>query len=262
MLLGLVGTADLHIHTAWSDGMMTVPELLAHVCERTALDVIAVTDHDQIRGALEAAERCAGRSGRQIQAVVGTEISASWGRHVVALFFREPYPTSPFPRFRGLRETAARVHDAGGVLVLPHALSVVVPSVGERALRHLLADATARRALVGVELCSGVIGGRAVEGRLRRLNDVEWRLAGIGSSDAHHLDQIGSAFTEYPGRTAEDLASAMERRMTVARWGAGVSVPLLSHARQGWRSLVVKPARELRTGAVELGGALRRRRGE
>src|SRR5688572_3739087 len=124
---GLVGTADLHIHTAWSDGMMTVPELLAYVTERTALDVIAVTDHDQIRGALDAAERCAGTPGGRIQAVVGTEISSSWGRHVVALFFREPYPTSPFPRFRGLRETAARVHDAGGVLVLPHALSVLVP---------------------------------------------------------------------------------------------------------------------------------------
>lgn len=242
--------------------MMTVPELLAHVTEQTALDVIAVTDHDQIRGALDAAERCAGAPGGRIQAVVGTEISASWGRHVVALFFREPYPTSPFPRFRGLRETAARVHDAGGVLVLPHALSVLVPSVGERALRHLMADETARRTLRGVELCSGVIGGREVEGRLRRLNEAEWKLADIGSSDAHHLSQVGSAFTEFPGRTAEDLASAMERRTTVARWGADVSVPLLSHARQGWRSLVVKPARELRAGAAGLGGALRRRRGE
>jgi predicted metal-dependent phosphoesterase TrpH len=253
----------LHLHTTHSDGMMAVPELLAHVSEETSLDVIAVTDHDQIRGALDAVEWCAGAPGSTVRAVVGTEISASWGRHVVALFFQEPYPTAPFPRFRGLRNTAARVHDAGGVLVLPHVLSVLVPSVGERALRHIMADPIARSALVGVEICSGVVGGRAAEPRLRRLNASEWGLAEIGSSDAHHLSQIGSAFTEFPGRTPADLSRALSERSTVARWSEGkrVGVPLATHARQGWGSLVLKPAREIRGGLKAIGESVRRRRG-
>ena len=254
-----MGRADLHIHTAHSDGMLEVPELLVHAAQQTELDVIAIADHDQVRGALDAAERCAGMSGSRLSVVVGTEISASWGRHVVALFFHEPYPTTPFPRFRGLRQTAARVRDAGGVLVLPHALSALVPSVGERALAHLLLDPAARRTVVGIEVCSGVVGGRRAEARLRRLNAAAWRLAEVGSSDAHHLSQVGSAFTEFPGRSTADLERALTDRTTQAHWAdAAASVPLFSHARQGWRSLVVKPARELR-GA--LGLAARRRRG-
>ena len=256
----LAGTADLHIHTAHSDGMMAVPALLEHVAEQTSLDVIAITDHDQVRGALEAAERSAGQPGGRPGVVVGTEISASWGRHVVALFFREPYPTAPFPRFRGLRETAARVTDAGGVLILPHALSPLVPSVGERALRRLLHDAGARRAIVGVEVCSGVVWGRWAEERLRRLNAAEWGLAEVGSSDAHHLHQVGSVFTEFDGRSTADLARSLERRTTRARWGEAVRVPMGSHARQGWQSLVLKPIREVRGGLTGLSAELRRRR--
>ena len=233
--------------------MMDVPALLAHAAERTDLDVIAIADHDQVRGALEAVERCAGLHGSSLSVVVGTEISASWGRHLIALFFDEPYPTTPFPRFRGLRQTAARVRDAGGVLILPHALSALVPSVGERALAHLLQDPGARLTTVGIEVCSGVVGGRRAEARLRRLNAENWRLAEVGSSDAHHLDQVGSAFTEFPGSSAADLQRALTERTTTAHWGAAAAgIPLLSHARQGWRSLVLKPARELR-GALRFG---------
>src|SRR5687767_12600673 len=161
--------------------MMEVPALLAHAAERADLDVIAITDHDQVRGALEAAEHSAGLPGNKLSVVVGTEISASWGRHVVALFFHEPYPTVPFPRFRGLRQTAARVRDSGGILILPHALSALVPSVGERALAHLLLDPAARRTTVGIEVCSGVVAGRQAEARLRRLNAATWQLAEVGS---------------------------------------------------------------------------------
>jgi hypothetical protein len=241
-----MGLADLHLHTVHSDGMMTVRELLEYVESSTELDVVAVTDHDQVAGALEAAQWCAGRPGGRVRAVVGTEISASWGRHLLALFFEEPYPVRPFPRFRPLNETLARVGDAGGVVVAPHPLSPLVPSLGERALRHLLALPGARETLLGVEVCSGVVGGRRAAPRLRRLNATVWGLATIGSSDAHHLAQVGTAFTEFPGSAPADLHAALLGRRTVAHWGTAPRVRLASHARQGWRSLVIKPARELR----------------
>ena len=43
-----MGSADLHIHTALGDGLAELPDLLAYAEERTDLDVIAVTEHDQI----------------------------------------------------------------------------------------------------------------------------------------------------------------------------------------------------------------------
>ena len=51
-----LGMADIHIHTDVSDGMMSVAELLEYVEEKTLLDVIAVTDHDEISGSLAARE--------------------------------------------------------------------------------------------------------------------------------------------------------------------------------------------------------------
>jgi 4-carboxymuconolactone decarboxylase len=50
------GRADLHIHTLASDGVSGVAEILDHVQTRTDLDVIAITDHERIDGALRAAE--------------------------------------------------------------------------------------------------------------------------------------------------------------------------------------------------------------
>jgi hypothetical protein len=226
--------------------MATVGEILAYAESETSLHLIGIADHDQVRGALEAVEWCAGRPTGRMSAIVGTEISASWGRHVLAFFFREPYPTAPFPRFRGLAETVARVADAGGILVVPHALSALVPSIGERAMGRLLSGPGVSRSVIGIEVCSGVVGGKRVEPRLRRLNAERWHLAELGSSDAHHLAQLGSAYTEFAGRTPAELLAALMSRQTVARWGEAGQVTARGHARQGWRSLVEKPARELR----------------
>jgi predicted metal-dependent phosphoesterase TrpH len=256
-----LGAADLHIHSDWSDGLATVPAILAHAEANTDLDVVAIADHDQVGGALEAVEWCAGRPGGRLQSPVASEISAAWGRHVVALFFAEPYPTTPFPRFRSLQETIARVHDAGGIVVLPHPFSALVPSVGERTLTRLLRDRAthpALAALQGLEVCSGVVGGRSVEARLRRLNARTWRLATLGSSDAHHLAQVGMARTRFPGRTLADLHRAIAERTAEARWGPAGAVSFPEHARQGWVSLVVKPVREV--GAALSGGSRRQPR--
>ena len=46
--------ADLHIHTTYSwDGMMT-PAAALNAAHMAGLDVIAITDHDEIGGAFEA----------------------------------------------------------------------------------------------------------------------------------------------------------------------------------------------------------------
>jgi hypothetical protein len=242
-----MGKADLHVHSVWSDGMATVPEILTYAAARADLDVIAIADHDQVRGALEAVEWCAGQPGGRLQAIVATEISAAWGRHLLALFFAPPYPTEPFPRFRSLARTIGMVQEAGGIVAVPHPFSVLVPSVGRRTFARLLRQATVASGVHGIEICSGVIGGRRAEPRLRQLNDALWHLAPLGNSDAHHLQQIGSAYTLFPGSTPADLRSAILRRQTEARWGSGAPVPRMAHVRQGWRSLVVKPARELRS---------------
>ena len=230
--------------------MATVAQIMANAEAHTDLDVIAIADHDQVGGALEAVEWCAGRPGERLQAIVATEISMAWGRHLLALFFAPPYPTRPLPRFRSLRTTLQMVAEAGGIGVVPHPLSPLVPSLGEGTLnQHLAGSASCLHAL---EACSGVVGGRRAEARIRRLNHAAWGLALLGNSDAHHLCQIGSSYTCFSGRTPQELRAAIEARTTVARWGTPASVSLPSHLRQNWLSLFVKPVRELRAAARAL----------
>jgi predicted metal-dependent phosphoesterase TrpH len=50
-----MGKADLHIHTLYSyDGFCAVSTMLEQAAQIAKLDVIAITDHDEIDGALEA----------------------------------------------------------------------------------------------------------------------------------------------------------------------------------------------------------------
>src|SRR5260370_7845751 len=53
------GLADVHLHTNYSDGTGSVEEVLYFAQHHTSLDVIAVTDHDTIEGALRARELAA-----------------------------------------------------------------------------------------------------------------------------------------------------------------------------------------------------------
>ena len=77
-----MGSADLHIHTTTGyDGTASVAETLEHVATHTRLNLIAITDHDEIDGALEALA-LAPRYG--VQVIPGIEVSTLDG-HLLAL---------------------------------------------------------------------------------------------------------------------------------------------------------------------------------
>ncbi|NTU75780.1 MAG: phosphotransferase, partial [Anaerolineaceae bacterium] len=68
--------------------MCAVSAVLQHVIEQTELNVIAITDHDEIKGALEAVELAPAFG---IEVVPGSEISTADG-HVLALYIRQRVP--------------------------------------------------------------------------------------------------------------------------------------------------------------------------
>lgn len=63
-LLEMLGRADLHMHSIYSDGIVTIEQILEHVEHQSQLDVIAITDHDTIEGALRARDLWSKRSYR------------------------------------------------------------------------------------------------------------------------------------------------------------------------------------------------------
>jgi 3',5'-nucleoside bisphosphate phosphatase len=70
---------DLHSHSTYSDGLLTPTELVARAAMR-GVDVLALTDHDDLGGLSEAAEAARERG---ITLVPGAELSVSWETHTL-----------------------------------------------------------------------------------------------------------------------------------------------------------------------------------
>src|SRR5215218_11522871 len=103
--------ADIHVHSTHSDGHAAVEEVLEHAVRRTDLQVIAITDHNTIEGALEA-RSLAEEYG--IEVVVGEEVSTADGELLALFIERRLAPGRP------AAETIAAVHEQGGLCVAAH----------------------------------------------------------------------------------------------------------------------------------------------
>lgn len=85
--MALASIVDLHIHSTYSDGMLTPTELV-DLAETQGLSAIAITDHDTAGGTEEAAQR--GQK-KGIEVISGIEISSWHGdtsMHILGYRFR------------------------------------------------------------------------------------------------------------------------------------------------------------------------------
>jgi predicted metal-dependent phosphoesterase TrpH len=249
-----MGTADLHIHTALGDGMVELPALLAYVEERTDLDVIGVTEHDQIEAALRLRELHA-RGRYRFEVVVGAEVTTLEG-HLLALFVEEPVPS-----LRPLAKTLDAVHRQGGLCVIPHPLSPLTRSIGRHGIERVLRRRADGLWFDGIELANGSPAGRgAAAARARALNGSRFHLAEIGGSDAHFLPAVGCGRTTFAGTTAADLEAAIRSGVTSSRLDPTPSLREIGATalmRQSWRALWATPKRVVREPVRMLGGGVR-----
>ena len=205
-----MGKADLHIHTRVSDGMASVSQVLEYIEHRTNLDVVAITDHEDVAGGLLARELAAKR-GYRFAVIPGAEITTLQG-HVVGIFL-ERTPSS----FRRVESTLEMIHDQGGLAIAPHPLSWLTRSLSTRTMDRVALQDGPR--FDAVELANPSPAAMQTRERAIVLNEERWHLPAVGSSDAHHLPHIGAGWTEFSGSTAEELREAIRSRNTVAAMG-------------------------------------------
>ena len=232
------GLAELHAHTSASDGVPS-PDALVHRADELGLDVLAVTDHDTIDGALRARDVAAASNAR-VEVIVGMEITTRRQDHVVGLFLEHPVPI-----FRSLVETVAAIHAQDGLAIVAHPFLGVPTSISAKRLLRAL-DCIR---FDGIETENQYLRERT-RARVRRFQETHAERVGaaVGATDAHYGD-LGRALTLFPGRTAADLRVAIGARATVpARGGLQHPRPALAdHARNQFRSLVKLPVMRART---------------
>jgi len=101
---------DLHMHTDHSPDCATPVDALLDTAKRVGLGAIAITDHNEISGALEARELADG-----IKVIVAEEVKTADQGEVIGLFIEEK-----IPRGMTLQETIAEIRRQGGLVYVPH----------------------------------------------------------------------------------------------------------------------------------------------
>ena len=233
-LVADLGQADLHTHTLASDGLASAHAMVDYAETFTDLDVIGITDHDDLEAALEAHEWAASRNYR-VQVLVGVEVTTRDG-HLLAYFVEERPPA-----LRPLAETAEWVLARGGLCVAPHPFTRLTHSLGARSMKH----AADHHLLAGVEVLNASPAGRASRSKAMQFA-AEENVAALGGSDAHMLGLVGLARTRFPGRSVADLRTAIECRTTRVEGRFAAAHEIAAEALpQLARSLVHLPLRRL-----------------
>jgi hypothetical protein len=101
---------DLHMHTDHSSDCATPVEVLLAEARSRGLGAIAVTDHNEISGALDARAKADG-----LTVIVGEEVKTAEQGEVIGLFIEEK-----IPRGLTLEETIAEIKRQGGLVYVPH----------------------------------------------------------------------------------------------------------------------------------------------
>jgi hypothetical protein len=101
---------DLHMHTDHSYDCATPVEVLLAEARSRGLGAVAVTDHNEVSGALDARAKANG-----LTVIVGEEVKTAEQGEVIGLFIEEK-----IPRGLTLEETIAEIKRQGGLVYVPH----------------------------------------------------------------------------------------------------------------------------------------------
>jgi predicted metal-dependent phosphoesterase TrpH len=187
---------DMHCHSSYSaDGESSPREILLHV-KKVGLGGIAITDHNELRGSVEAHKLA---KGMDLFTVRGMEVSSSAG-HILAYGISEPVPRGLSPE-----ETIERITKLGGVAVAAHPFRWK-NGLDESALLSNRFGAFEAR------------NGHSLKTTNRKIERMaSQRNIGItGGSDAHRLADIGRAVTVFgeDHETEDDFIQAIQNKRT------------------------------------------------
>jgi hypothetical protein len=174
---------DLHMHTDHSHDCATPVEVLLATARAQGLGAIAVTDHNEVSGALEAAAKAADYG---VKVIVGEEVKTAHQGEVIGLFLKEK-----IPRGLTLAETVAEIRRQGGVVYVPHPFDRMHAVPDYEHLLDVVEDVDA------IEVYNPRVAIGSFNEEAARFAAKYRILAGAGS-DAHVTQGLGSVRVRMP----------------------------------------------------------------
>ena len=209
----------IHAHTNYSFDSNTSPADLIQTARRQGVDCVAITDHDEIAGALEA------RALGGLEVIVGEEISSTAG-HLIGLFLQEFVPPG-----LSAQETAERIRAQGGLVLAPHPRAYLCDnSLSPAAVERLLPW------LDAVEVCNAQNPLLWEEWWARRFAR-RHGLTPYAGSDSHVRGYLAAAYQLMPAFDSPRgfLAALRQAELHVGRFGPGYYAAMAAqHYHQRW----------------------------
>ncbi len=224
-----LGKADYHIHTNYSDGRPTVQEVLDHVQEHTDLDVIAIADHDTMKGAFEA-QTLMQKGSYRFEFILAEEVTAKEG-HILGLFLKEEIPA-------GLttQEVIKRIHSQGGLAIAVHPFEQSSWNNAERPVMNGVGFMTLFKIgnqFDGMEIVNATPFLADENLRASLVNKTFIFQAETGGSDAHIVEAIGMGYTLFESasgrKTAKDFRWAIHHHQTRAMYAKWTLLALIKY---------------------------------
>jgi len=165
----------------WSGDSTTTPDEFAASVTESGLDLVCITDHNDIAGAVELSDRL------ECRVIVGEELRTPAGE-IIGLFLTERIPVGATPV-----EAAKAIRDQGGIVYIPHPFDPMRRNLSEMALNELADDGL----IDAVEVLNSKTSLASLN---RRAADfaIELRIAAGAGSDAHVPDALGAAYVDMP----------------------------------------------------------------
>lgn len=214
---------DLHNHTHYSPDSILTPKQFVREVRRRGLDVVAITDHNTIRGALEVRELA------EFPVIIGEEVRSKDGE-ILGLFLSEGVP-------KGLsaRDTIARIGDQGGIVGVPHPFD---------SFRSALRKESMLTYIDRIDFIEGLNARMVFAAHNEKARDfaAERGLPVSAGSDAHSPWEVGRVWAEMPSfEGATDFVAALRQGRLVGRLSTPF-VHLISRYAYLRRALGWKPA--------------------
>ncbi len=197
---------DLHVHSQYSEDASGSPKEIMDFLKKKGLNGMAITDHNSIKGSLEALKL----KPKDFVIIPGMEISTADG-HILALNVKKE-----IQRELSVEETVEKILDQGGVPVVPH-LFRKMSGIKEEKLKIIHNKIPAIEVFNGCSLPKTNIKTARVA--------KQYKLGGTGGSDAHDPLYAGYGYTiiDTNDTNIDSVISYIEKKNT---WGEGSTIPI------------------------------------
>jgi len=183
---------DLHIHTKYSKCSKNDPSKILKIAKNIGLNGLAITDHDEIKGAVKTKKL---NKDKNFEVIIGEEIKTPQGEVLAYYLNKKIIPSN-------IEEVLDQIKKQGGLAVLAHPFALIRKSF-QGDIQKI------KNKLDGIECFNSRSFFYWLDKKADKLAE-KYKLAKTGGSDAHFGFEIGKGYTEFQ----DNLRTAIKKKKT------------------------------------------------